>query len=1440
MNSAKYDSNYEFIELNRTFHELLQGGSENEVDIDLALSFGERLNWTNLLEEYRLIILSEAGTGKTAEIRNAALKLKDEEKPAFFIRLEDVPQNFEDAFEVGTYEDFEKWLASYEEGWLFLDSVDEARLRSPGDFKLAIRKLSNRIKTAKDRTHITITSRTTAWRPKTDLDYCATRFPYANKNTPKQDSSIEDESVHTETETQNNTQSVFKIVAFDDLTSDQIKTFVKTRKIENSRAFLDAVDRKDAWSFTSRPQDLEELIEFWIDKGKIGTRLEIINNSIERRLAERDQDRAEANPFSMEYARQGARLLAAATTLVQNPAIGVPDGGENSKGIAIKSILSDWNDKDQSILLSRPIFDEEIYGTVRFHHRSVREYLTAEWFAELLKHETSRRNIEMLFFCNKYGLDIIVPTLRPILSWLAILDDKIRERVIKVAPEVIFEGGDPSQLPLDTRRHILHKVCKQIAEGVTGRSIYDYAAVQRFANSDLADDVLALLRQYTGNEDLTVFLLRMVWIGQLEGALPEAMNIALMSEADEYVRKAAFRAINAIGSDMDCERIRQSFLNESPVLKREWLSVLLEGVQPSQKILLWLLACLEKIEPKERYTVDHLTGTVTEFADTIAIDLLPQLVAGFNRLLGLPPMIEPPYCEVSEKFQWLMVPACKVVERLILTRHPASLDHGALLIMHQFSTLRHYGGNHYLADIKTEFTKLVPAWQKLNRTLFWFEIQKTRKAVYNKPGEQLTEFWQASIFGSFWQFEENDFEYVAGEVSHQKFLDDKLVALSLAFDLYKNADRPKKWRVKLKELVAGNDELSKRLGTYLKPPAQSPHERRRKQQHTRSKRRDEAYRKKQAKYHTNWKKYLNDNLDEIKAELNENPGTVTSPLRYLFERTRDIKHTSSRWTDYNWKTLISEYGEEIARFYRDGTVSFWRHRKPTLRSEGAPLNQTTYATIIGLTGLEIESHEIEDWSQCLSNVEVELACRYASFELNGFPVWFPKLFATHPEIVSDFIMREIRYELSIETSDADTHHIISDMSYSGQWAWDQLAPDIFEILSKEPKNLSNLDDLLCIIQGAETILDDCIEKLAARKCRSLKSSEHVARWFAVWTGVAPSAAIVALKNQLAEITTPEKQTLFAMIFITNLLGGRRGNGLSIRQSFKMPEYLKSLYLLMYKYIRSEEDINRVGTGAYSPGLRDNAQDARSDLLNLLNQIPGKESFLALEDIARLHPEKNVRPWILLQAKAKAEKDGNIEPWFLRQVREFDNEMERTPTNHKELAELAVLRLLDLKDDLEHGDSSVAGILQKVDLEIEIRKYIGKELQEKAFGRYSIPQEEELADAKKPDLRFHGVAFDCQVPVELKLADNWTGPKLFERLENQLCGNYLRDNRSNHGIFLLVYRGNKHYWTLPGNGNHVKFEELTATLQKHWLQISPKFPNVDDITVIGIDLTKRSN
>ena len=1440
---AQRSASYDFVELNRTFHELSKHArASDDFDLSEAFHVGGVLTWADLLKNYRTVILSEAGSGKTEEIRAAARKLRAEGKAAFFLRLEHVADNFDAAFEVGSLEEFNAWLASDGEAWLLLDSVDEARLRDPRDFDLAIRKLGNRVKLETQRVHIILTGRAHAWRPKSDPELCERWLPFGStqinvyKGEPADMTAPEDgeEDVgHTETRRQQATEPIFKVVALDDLKKEQIEAFAVAKGVAKPRLFLDAIERADAWSFTSRPQDLQEVVGFWLDEGRIGTRIEVMRNSIDRRLTERSQDRAEIRPLSKDRAREGARLLAAATTLCRDQTIQIHDGSDNKNGVRVSSVLGDWADTDQSILLSRPIFDEAIYGTVRFHHRPVREYLAAEWLAELLKRPASRRSIEALLFRNQYGLDVIVPTTRPILPWLAILDEPIRERLRKTAPEVVFEGGDPGALPLPTRRIILAEVCEQIASDMAGTEATSYAAVQRFANEDLTEDIRALLKLYEGNDELQGFLARMIWLGQLAALLPEAKQVALSTGASRHTRIAAFRAVGAVGTVPDLDELREAFLQEADVIDREWLAELLSDSQPTEALCDWLLAAAAKAAEKEEHSFEHLGDTVTEFVEATQLELLPKLVAGFETLLAQSPFIEHSICEVSKRFAWLLKPAAACIERLIDKRHPFARDQKSLEIFYKLRVLREWGEE--ARDIKTEFVKLVPSWPELNRDSFWYDVRASRRRLHKKPGDRLTFYRQAAIFGAYWSFGSADFDFACHAILQEPDQDDRLVALSLAFELYVQAGRLRPWRQKLKSLVAGNQELTERLQLHFRPPRQMW-----RQQELKWKRRATARKNREQRNREKSRAYLQTHLDGIRSPRFPDSTAISQSQWYLHSLVRDMKdkdkHTD--WTATQWQALIPEYGEEVARAYRDGVIGYWRKNKPTLLSEGATKNSIPHTAIFGLTGITIEAAETHNWPATLTDDEVELACRYASFQLNGVPAWFPKLFDAHPDVCAAFLMKEIEYEISIATPENDTHYVLSDISWSGAWAWNQLSTPILEYLEKaDPLNSSTLNKLLKILQGSD-LSDEKLADLAARKTRTVATLPHAAYWFAVWVGAQPAKAIQALSDRLQGLP-PEERTPFAMHFVTRLWGSRRSETNSARPAFLVAEHLKRLYLLMHQYIRKEEDIERAGKGVFSPELRDDAQEARNRLFNELNKLSGKEAFLAIKEISELHPDVRTRGWLRALTRRKAEGDADLTPWTPIQVREFHERLDNTPKTPRELVDLAVLRLLDLKDDLENGDESVASILVNVTEETKMRNYLGHELRGKAFGRYSIPQEEELGDAKRPDLRFHGIGFDAPVPTELKLADGWTGPQLFERLENQLAGDYLRDNRSNRGIFVLVYRGQKQGWDVPNAPNRVDFDGLVEALCEHWEAISGRFPNVEEITVIGIDLTRRS-
>lgn len=1423
----------QYIELERAFREL--GEAENDQAEYLALlRISNNKNWADLLDQRRVIILSEAGSGKTEEIRNAARQLIADGKNAFFLRLEYVARELDDlAFEEGELATFQAWLESDDEAWLFLDSVDEARLRDPRDFESAIRRISRRVASARNRLHVVISGRASAWRPKSDLLLCERELPFAPLKDEQDEEAAGDSSGNNESKANPESGSPFKVFALNDLDRCQIEKFLAARDVSNADGFLDAVERADAWSFTTRPQDLEELIGFWRQHKKIGSRREIIQASVDRRLAERDQTRDDAKPISLQRLMDAVCLLAGASVLTGEPNIQVPDGQLYQSGISSREVLPDWDADDISTLLARPIFDETIYGMVRFHHRSVREYLAALWFNGMLATGKSRYAIEQLFFRTQYGLEVVTLRLRPILPWLALIDQKILKRIEKVEPEVLFEGGDPSQLPFETRRRLLRAVCCRLSENLSSHSVKDYAAVQRFAADDLTEVVKDLIEQHQDHPEVLSFLVRMIWQGELKDAAPEALSIAINPSSEKYLRIAAFRAVEAVGSVAEKKRVRSTFAEEDAPLRRDWLAELLSSAPTNDEAIAWLDQCLRRVGDANPHRVDGLTDAVAEFASRAGLEQLPDFLTRLAALLGEPPYLDRRFCKVSTQYAWLIEPVAIALNRLVAEQSACVLNQPILRLFRKVVTGRTYeaGG---LRDIKGDLSKAVPEWTALNDAIFWDDIEQER-ASDRKEGHRLTRFWQGGIFGSFTSFETKDFEWVTAMIGTRPFLDDKLVALSLAFDLYVRAGRKPADRRALWKAVHGTEELTTDLRTMMRPQA-DPSQRKHKQWEQNWQRRQRERERRDKEFHDKWRDTLGKDLKYLLEPGFDDPTAISTNQHYVYSLFSKLSADQNKYALSDWPALEPELGTEVARAFRDGTVAYWRKNTPKLVSEGASPSSTPLSSRFGMVGVTIEARETEGWATNLSESEAEITFRYAMEELNGFPYWLQEVFNHYPILITQLALKEIDHELGRAKIGEELHYLLYDISWSGDWLWNRLAPALLKRLRKEPENIQSLQKLLKIVNGSSVNPDE-IARLAARKSRTLRRIDHLACWFSVWAGIEPEKALPEFEARLTGLGG-EDQCELAMRFITHLVGSHHSAGLSVRHAFRAPAHLRGLIEMVHAVIRIEDDTDRVGKGCYSPTLRDDAQNARDHLTALLEDIPGKEAFAALEALSREHPHVSARSWYHLKARRKAQTDADSNTWLVSQVVDFHRNQERTPSNHRELFDLAVGRFNDLKADLEDGDSSTAKILAAVEEEVEIRKYLGGELRRSANGRFTIPQEEELADAKRIDLRLQGAGFDSPVPVELKLADNWRGPKLFERLENQLCGDYLRDRHSSMGLFVLVYRGKQANWQLP-DGERVGFDELVERLQARGQELARTLPGVDVVKVMGIDLTART-
>ena len=201
-------------------------------------------------------------------------------------------------------------------------------------------------------------------------------------------------------------------------------------------------------------------------------------------------------------------------------------------------------------------------------------------------------------------------------------------------------------------------------------------------------------------------------------------------------------------------------------------------------------------------------------------------------------------------------------------------------------------------------------------------------------------------------------------------------------------------------------------------------------------------------------------------------------------------------------------------------------------------------------------------------------------------------------------------------------------------------------------NPHNLGYLLSIVQGS-SVPDAVIAKIAARKAAAKYDRDFTPTWYATWAGVDPTLQSPPSRRALAALNDPAEQTNLALRFVVALLGGRQQEGRA-RLAYRTVEHMKTLYLLMAKYIREEDDIERSGGGVYSPGLRDDAQDARNALFSSIRETPGKEAYLALMEMERAHPAVSSRPWMGFHAKTKATLDADLAPWNPGQVKEFND------------------------------------------------------------------------------------------------------------------------------------------------------------------------------------------
>jgi hypothetical protein len=270
---------------------------------------------------------------------------------------------------------------------------------------------------------------------------------------------------------------------------------------------------------------------------------------------------------------------------------------------------------------------------------------------------------------------------------------------------------------------------------------------------------------------------------------------------------------------------------------------------------------------------------------------------------------------------------------------------------------------------------------------------------------------------------------------------------------------------------------------------------------------------------------------------------------------------------------------------------------------------------------------------------------------------------------------------------------------------------------------------------------------------------------------------------------------------------------------------------IYRHVRPEDDIDRAHEGPYTATARDNASRFRTGLLSRLAQSDDPGAMAMLQGLLTCPELAAHRDWLLHLIDQRIVSDADYAAWEPTALREFARLYEADPRTDSELFRIVLNRLTDIKDDVEHSDNSLREEVQRGAKESVLRRWLARKLNERSRQRYTIPQEEEIDQKERPDLRAEN-PHTAPVSIELKWADNWTLDELLERLENQLVGQYLRAHNSRYGIYVLATDGRKGHWESP-DGN-LNFNQVIERVARRAEELKRTRPGIGDLRVVSID------
>jgi len=1206
------------------------------------------------------------------------------------------------------------------------------------------------------------------------------------------------------------------------LNRNGVEKYTAARGVADATRFLEALEAAHAWDFARRPADVDDLFAFWREKGVLGTLMEILTFICDQQLR-KTSDRETRELLSLDRARSGAEYLAAATFFCRKFTFRIPgESPSQEQSIdALACLPPDWRPEEVRSLLNHAIFDGASYGSIRFHHRRISEFLAARWIERLMQHGCPVVELEDLLSETRGPLRIIRPSMAPMAAWLCCGTEKwnraVFRWVLEGGAEILLQYGDPACINVDDRRKLLGALSVR-AEGREHLWWnHDLAALSRLAHRVLAPEVNAILRSETAGNSLRDLGLDLAIAGRLCGCKDSVMALAIEDLDRGQLFPSAARALELIGNDGDLNRLAEASSSVATLPERVCVP-LCELLFPRIWGPLELMRALTRMQPSAFGGVgwDYSLSRHIESVATLRFGL-PLI----RQLLGQPAERRDGESEEIRRFQspWTVrlavAAASGVLKRPRVTDEEAAAVAEALVQLGRNSGigLGSWGRDRNFDELTEQHPNV--------RECYFRAAAKWMGQKHNSAEPALSSI---SIFLGAIKPARADLMWLIGLIQNAPANEDRQRALRWSLEIWSENRRQKSDTQMIRRASRAFPELRRTLWRYFHPGL-IPRLRGLWYRRVRGLFYGYRWRLAFGRVQDRWtalREKWNLFRHRRRLESGEYVGWIADLLN-------EGAIGNDQWISQDWTKLKEKRGIQCARAVRAGCKAVWRRFDPPLPHAKEP-NTTPHHTVVGLAGIMAAWQDGELDFAALSFDDAQRATRYAVDELNGFAPWFFELVREQPVAVRSVLADCVAGEWQISGDSQNCHLVLSDLASQGESACLLARDAIMDRFTEgEPGNFQILQDALRVLLSPLPPPREQIASLAMVRAGSVPACAYsFAQWMAVWLQTDALPAIGSLRSRLASATDPTA----VVVRVCSLLGGRSGARLVLVNdpSFLSPAALREFVPLVYGRVRIEDDVHRPAGQGYTPSARDDAQDFRNSLLQRLVATNEPMVERVLRDFLTEPPLAHLRDYIRHLLDQFAQQLAEAPPWIPTDVRTFADEYERDPKNDADLFHLVARRLSDLKELVENGEDSPRDEVNPSLHEAGFRRWLQRRLADSAKGRYIVPQEWEIDQAARLDLR---VAIPGIMPlsVELKIAEKWTLSDLLDGLRTQLVGTYLRDSRSRYGIYVLAIFNRDRRWESLGGGPRLDCDGVFAVLKAEARSILASRPDLSGLEVM---------